>query len=147
LHKQNSQAARYVSPLLPPEEEQEDTRPHEQQAKGPRLARQLNHGFWYLYRQNNTQFQDMTSLDYLSQYYPKEEVYRMNQTFPPLLEMNVSRYLHPKMSFLQETMGVSNISKVSIPPPHHSLRRMHFTLICLQTEQIGLKGNKRTLSF
>lgn len=78
-------------------EQEVDRRPHEQRATSPRLARRLNHGFRYLYRQNNTHFQNMTSLEYLSIYYPKDEIYRMNQSFPPLLELNVSRHLHPKM--------------------------------------------------
>lgn len=99
-----------------------DTRPHDQRAKGPRLARRLNHGFRYLYRHDSSRFINMTSLEYLSQYYTKKEIQRMNQTFPPLLELNVSRHLHPKVRFLQETMGVTDISTLSLPPHYFGAR-------------------------
>lgn len=46
----------------------------------------------------------------------------MNRTFPPLLDLNVSRHLHPKMRFLQETMGVNNVSSIQIPPQYFGAR-------------------------
>lgn len=101
---------------------EQDTRPHEQRAKGPRPARRLNHGFRYLHRQNNTQYRDMTSFEYLSKFYSPEHIEMMNTSFPPLLELNVSRHLYPKMRFLQRTMGVSNISNISIPPQYFGAR-------------------------
>ena len=101
-----------------------DKRPHEQRANGPRLARRMNHGFRYLYRQNDEKFNAMTSLEYLSQFYSYEKILQMNASFPPLLELNVSRHLHPKMRFLQETMGVPEtaISDVNIPPQYFGAR-------------------------
>jgi hypothetical protein len=108
---------RYVS--LSPEA---DTRPYEQRTLGPRAARRMNHGFRYLYRGNNTRFLNTTSLEYLSQYYPSETICKMNSTFPPLLDLDVSRHLHPKMRFLQETMGVKNVSQIQIPPQYFGAR-------------------------
>lgn len=101
-----------------------DHRPHEQRTKGPRTARRLNHGFRYLYRHASAPFNDVTSFDYLRQYYSEEEIYRMNAAFPPLLGLNVSRHLHPKMRFLQETMGVANTSEMMqrIPPQYFGAR-------------------------
>ena len=96
-----------------------DNRPHEQRAKGPRLARRMNHGFKYLYRYNATNdLQDMTAFEYLSKYYTEDVIVEMNQTFPPLLNLSVSRHLHPKMRFLQETLGLA-IDKVSMIPPQY----------------------------
>ena len=94
-----------------------DNRPYEQRAAGPRLARRMNHAFKYLYRHHQHDGQDcgnitgnyetMSSVDYLLQYFHMDEIFAMNQSFPPLLELNVSRHLHPKVRFLQETMGYS----------------------------------------
>eukprot|EP00980_Cylindrotheca_fusiformis_P003117 scaffold721_cov131-Cylindrotheca_fusiformis.AAC.7 len=112
----NHQASRVVEPDVV------DVRPHEQRAKGPRLARRMNNGFRYLYRKHDEKLEEMTSLEYLSQFYPEDTVLKMNATFPPLLELNVSRHLHPKMRFIQETMGISNISQVIIPPQYFGAR-------------------------
>ncbi len=101
-----------------------DRRPHEQRTKGPRQARRLNHGFRYLYRNESAQFQSMSSFNYLRQYYDDDEIHRRNASFPPLLGLNVSRHLHPKMRFLQETMGVANTSDmmIRIPPQYFGAR-------------------------
>ena len=61
-------------------------------------------------------------MEYLSQYYPGNVITEMNRTFPPLLDLNVSRHLHPKMRFLQETMGVNNVSSIQIPPQYFGAR-------------------------
>jgi ankyrin repeat protein len=101
-----------------------DNRPHDQRVKGPRVARRLNHGFRYLYRYESSQFHNMTSFEYLSRYYDEEDIYRMEKQFPPLLGLNVSRHLHPKMRFLHETMGVAKTSKTMkrIPPQYFGAR-------------------------
>jgi ankyrin repeat protein len=69
-----------------------------------------------------------------------DEVLAMNQTFPPLLQLNVSRHLHPKMRFLQETMGLSPGSLPSrnpaansqspsfVIPPHYFGARLERTI-------------------
>ncbi|KAL3944689.1 MAG: hypothetical protein SGBAC_001247 [Bacillariaceae sp.] len=44
----------------------------------------------------------------------------MNASFPPLLELNASRHLHPKMRFLQETMGLNDFH--NIPPQYFGAR-------------------------
>ena len=104
------------------DEFQVDTRPHEQRAQGPRLARRLNHAFKYLYRQDVHAFQNISAFEYLSQYYSEEQIRQMNASFPPLLDLNVSRHVHPKIRFLQETMGIETISAVTIPPQYFGAR-------------------------
>lgn len=102
-----------------------DRRPHEQRTNGPRMARRLNHGFRYLYRHEAGRFHNTTSFEYLSTFYTPEEIFAMNQSFPPLLDLNVSRHLHPKMRFLKETMGVDTDScetMKQIPPQYFGAR-------------------------
>lgn len=102
-----------------------DTRPHEQRANGPRLARRMNHGFRYLYRQpKDPKIQSMTSFEYLAQYYSEEKILQMNASFPPLLGLNASRHLHPKIRFLKETMGLTDLStsECNIPPQYFGAR-------------------------
>mmetsp|Transcript_701 Transcript_701/g.1467 ORF Transcript_701/g.1467 Transcript_701/m.1467 type:complete len:578 (+) Transcript_701:127-1860(+) len=82
----------------------DDRRPHEQRTTGPRAARRMNHAFRYLYRTTSHLVENMTALEYLSQFYSEAEVMEMNRTFPPLLDLNVSRHVHPKIRFLQETI-------------------------------------------
>jgi ankyrin repeat protein len=122
-----------------------DQRPYEQRANGPRLARRLNHAFKYLYRHCDNErqartLQNTSATDYLAQYYSLDEIFAMNQTFPPLLQLNVSRHLHPKMKFLQETMGLSPGSLPSrnpssnceapsfLIPPHYFGARLERTI-------------------
>jgi ankyrin repeat protein len=112
----------YAASLSKEQDISPDTRPHEQRAEGPRLARRMNHGFRYLYRQHDEKLETMTSFEYLSQFFPNDTILKMNASFPPLLELNVSRHLHPKMRFLQETMGLTDISEVSIPPQYFGAR-------------------------
>ena len=78
-----------------------DRRPHEQRTKGPRAARRMNHGFRYLYRTTSHLYENVTAFEYLTQLYSETEVMEMNRTFPPLLDLNVSRHVHPKIRFLQ----------------------------------------------
>ena len=92
-----------LSPLME-DEILADRRPHEQRTKGPRSARRLNHGFRYLYRTTSHLYENMTAFEYLTQFYSESEVMEMNRTFPPLLDLDVSRHVHPKMRFLQETI-------------------------------------------
>lgn len=107
---------------LSAEQDVADTRPHEQRAKGPRTARRMNHGFRYLFRHEDEALEHMTSVEYLSQFYSNDTIVKMNASFPPLLELNVSRHLHPKMRFLRETMGLRNISEAAIPPQYFGAR-------------------------
>ncbi|CAJ1930380.1 unnamed protein product [Cylindrotheca closterium] len=104
-----------------------DIRPHEQRANGPRLARRMNHRYKYLFRQpQDPKIQSMTSLEYLSQYYSEDTILQMNASFPPLLGLNASRHLHPKVRFLQETMGLNDLTSSdfhkNIPPQFFGAR-------------------------
>ena len=90
-----------------------DDRPHEQRAASPRYARRQNHSFRHLFRHeddrhNLAMVANLTPLEFLVQCggYTEERVYAMNETFPPLLDLNVRRHLWPKLRFLQETIGV-----------------------------------------
>ncbi|KAG7359247.1 ankyrin repeat domain protein [Nitzschia inconspicua] len=105
--------------------------PFEQRTQGPRMARRMNSRFRYLYRDGSSQFQNTTAMEYLSQYYSKERILEMNDTFPPLLELNVARHIHPKFRFLQETLHIldSNTSNEDyermlsdIPPQYFGSR-------------------------
>jgi len=102
-----------------------DRRPHEQRTKGPRWARRLNHGFRYLYRHGTEEYQNMTSVEYLQQFYTSPEIVNMAERFPPLLNLSVTRHLHPKTRFLQETMGLDIFSTdvmKQIPPQYFGAR-------------------------
>jgi len=81
-----------------------DRRPYEQRTKAPRSARRMNHGFRYLYRTTSHLHENVTAFEYLTKFYSDIEVMEMNRTFPPLLDLNVSRHVHPKIRFLQETI-------------------------------------------
>ena len=85
-----------------------DRRPHEQRTKGPRPARRLNHGFRFLYRNSSHLHHNVTAFEYLTQFYTEKEVIEMNRTFPPLLDLDVPRHVHPKIRFLQETILTSS---------------------------------------
>lgn len=94
-----------------------ERRPHEQRTLGPRKARRLNHPFQHLYRhddpshfptyENSTYLSSMGGEEYLLKYggYETDVVKDMNRTFPPLLDLDVRRHLHPKMRFLKYTIG------------------------------------------
>jgi ankyrin repeat protein len=105
---------------------EEDRRPHEQRTAGPRAALRLNHGFRYLYRHNAEQYHNTTSIEYLQQFYSAQEIQQMNESFPPLLGLSVTRHLYPKIRFLQGTMGI-NIDSLpermkQIPPQYFGAR-------------------------
>jgi hypothetical protein len=85
-----------------------DRRPYEQRTKGPRPARRLNHAFRFLYRNSSHLHDNVTAFEYLTQFYTETEVIEMNRTFPPLLDLNVPRHVHPKIRFLQETILISS---------------------------------------
>jgi ankyrin repeat protein len=90
-----------------------DRRPYAQRRKGgTRKARRMNHAFRYLYRDDNTKYINVTAMEYLSNFYDsRTAIIQMNESFPPLLDLNVSRHIHPKMRFLKETilkMGGAN---------------------------------------
>ncbi|KAL3926012.1 MAG: hypothetical protein SGILL_000011 [Bacillariaceae sp.] len=69
-------------------------------------------------------------MEYLTQYYTKERVVEMNRTFPPLLDLNVSRHIHPKFRFLSETLHIMDTQKLAassgifdeIPPQYFGAR-------------------------
>jgi ankyrin repeat protein len=105
-----------------------DNRPFAQRVSGPRPARRLNHAFRYLYRhdaENGTQ-SSITSFDFLTHVvgFTAQEVQQMNQTFPPLLELNVQRHLKPKLRFLTETLELKQMSEVRqhVPPQYFGAR-------------------------
>mmetsp|Transcript_18089 Transcript_18089/g.27966 ORF Transcript_18089/g.27966 Transcript_18089/m.27966 type:complete len:638 (+) Transcript_18089:104-2017(+) len=96
-----------------------DNRPFAQRVNRVRRpARRLNHGFKYLYRHEDNSMPivkndgktnnnaTMTSVEFLVKYggYSEQQVYDMNQSFPPLLSLDVQRHLRPKLRFLQETI-------------------------------------------
>lgn len=120
-------------------EEKIDDRPHEQRATRPRTARRLNHSFRYLYRydderHNQTEIAHLSALEFLVKYggYTETQVHDMNQTFPPLLDLNVQRHLWPKLRFLQETIGVSmrqdEHGVLDAIPPHYFGVRLERTI-------------------
>mmetsp|Transcript_20427 Transcript_20427/g.30698 ORF Transcript_20427/g.30698 Transcript_20427/m.30698 type:complete len:495 (-) Transcript_20427:160-1644(-) len=103
-----------------------DTRPYNARAQKSRTARRMNHGFRYLYR-HFPPTKNMTALEYLKdQGYTSEEVIFMQEQFPPLLELNVRRHLHPKMRFLKETMfqkqDLQKHIRSLIPPQYFGAR-------------------------
>jgi ankyrin repeat protein len=109
------------------EQEPIDKRPYEQRTKGPRQARRLNHAFRYLYRNASEFDRNSTAFEFLSEYYTTSEILEMNQTFPPLLDLNVSRHLHPKVRFLHETLQLDRndhdaMRNCNIPPQYFGLR-------------------------
>jgi ankyrin repeat protein len=109
------------------EETTTDNRPHEQRTKGPRQARRLNHSFRYLYRNASHFYRDVTASEFLAQYYTSSEILEMNQTFPPLLDLDVARHLHPKVRFLQETLHMDRddseaMRRARIPPQYFGAR-------------------------
>ena len=126
-----------------------DTRPHEQRRTSPRKARRLNHPFQHLYRHDSdirydssedTPTDNCNTTEYLIEYggYSPIELQTFSQTFPPLLELSVSRHLKPKLRFLKYTLNgassknlndtspitLSNIGK-SIPPSFYGARLEH----------------------
>ena len=103
-----------ISSPLAGDEIEVDRRPFEQRTKGPRSARRMNHGFRYLYRTTSHLHEDVSAFDYLSQFYSETEVLEMNRTFPPLLDLNVSRHVHPKIRFLQETILADDGSNLDL---------------------------------
>jgi ankyrin repeat protein len=113
-----------------------DTRPHDHGTKQARKARRLNHAFRYLYRHDDdndgdekTRLEEMTSRDYLVECggYTEQQIDNMHKKFPPLLGLDVTRHLKPKMRFLKETMlGMDSSARISLPeqvrktlPPHY----------------------------
>lgn len=98
-------------------------KPFDQRTKGPRTARRMNSRFRYLYRDGTSHNHNKSAMEYLSQYYSKEQILEMNATFPPLLELNVSRHLHPKVRFLKETLNLfdskNHDSALKDIPPHY----------------------------
>eukprot|EP00535_Pseudo-nitzschia_heimii_P003306 CAMPEP_0197179218 /NCGR_PEP_ID=MMETSP1423-20130617/4247_1 /TAXON_ID=476441 /ORGANISM="Pseudo-nitzschia heimii, Strain UNC1101" /LENGTH=451 /DNA_ID=CAMNT_0042629105 /DNA_START=325 /DNA_END=1680 /DNA_ORIENTATION=- len=63
----------------------------------------------------------MTTFEYLKQFYSESDIVEMNRTFPPLLDLNVSRHVHPKIRFLQETIISDNRDHISgISPSRNS---------------------------
>lgn len=125
------------------DEMEPDRRPYEQRTERPRSARRMNHGFRYLYRTESHLHENISAFEYLTQFYSENEVREMNRTFPPLLDLNVSRHIHPKIRFLQETIlhddgsnslwaqhvhnerkedSVMNLSKLEIPSQYFGAR-------------------------
>lgn len=99
-----------------------DDRPHAQRATRPRAARRLNHSFRYLFRHDTETAANLTSLEFLVKFggCTEKQVLKMNETFPPLLDLDVRRHLWPKLWFLQETIGVKELD--SIPPQYFGAR-------------------------
>jgi len=124
-----------------------DTRPHEQRAKVPRKARRMNHSFMHLFRHDSPLFDDQKialssksltcARTYLREYagYSDEEIDKMEENFPPLLDLDVKRHLRPKLRFIKHTLEgnirprnysqgpqpLSDVAK-SIPPQYFGSR-------------------------
>jgi ankyrin repeat protein len=105
-----------------------DRRPYEQRTKGKRSARRMNHGFRYLYRTTSHLHENVTAFEYLNQFYSETEVIEMNRTFPPLLDLNVSRHVHPKIRFLKETMMLDDANDSSETKPIHNSDDDHLVM-------------------
>ena len=110
-----------------------DNRPHAARATRPRPARRVNHAFKYLYRhvaleegdEGNGEDEGIGALPFLMKYgnLTEAQVLKMNETFPPLLTLNVKRHLHPKLLFLQRTLGIITPTLLlSIPPSYFGAR-------------------------
>jgi ankyrin repeat protein len=54
--------------------------------------------------------------------YTYEQVYQMNKTFPPLLELDVRRHLWPKLRFLEETIRIGKNEATLIPAQYFGAR-------------------------
>jgi ankyrin repeat protein len=99
--------------------------PFDQRTKGSRTARRMNSRFRFLYRHGTLDYHKTTAMEYLLQYYSKDQILQMNASFPPLLELNVSRHIHPKIRFLKETLNLnlneseSNTALMNNVPPHY----------------------------
>lgn len=123
-----------------------DRRPHEQRTKGPRSARRMNHGFRYLYRTTSNQHENVTAFEYLTQFYSESEVMEMNRTFPPLLDLNVSRHVHPKIRFLQETImpddGNDSFRSKSIHNYHDEQLVMNLSKFEITSQYFGARLEK-----
>ncbi len=117
-----------ASSALAGDEMNVDRRPYEQRTKGPRSARRMNHGFRYLYRTTSHLHENITAFDYLSQFYSEPEVLEMNRTFPPLLDLNVSRHVHPKIRFLQETIIPDDGRALFGSNPIHAIHTTDFVM-------------------
>ena len=99
------------------EESEVDTRPSAARAAFPRQARRVNHGFKYLYRHVALEAgdEDITAIHFLVKYanLTEEQVLILSSTFPPLLTLDVKRHLHPKLLFLQRTLGIHSVMSIS----------------------------------
>jgi ankyrin repeat protein len=92
---------------------EEDARPHEQRAPGPRPARRLNHAFRHLYRrrggdeaESEEEGDPAASPDsyLISQGFTKGEIDRMRERFPRLLELSAEGQVAPMLRFLRHTL-------------------------------------------
>ncbi len=103
----------------------DNNKPHMQRVTQPRPARRLNHAFKYLYRHTyNGTIPTADPVTYLQHYggYTTEQIFQMNQSFPPLLTLSVQQQVHPKMEFLRHTLGISDPSQVDLPPYYWGAR-------------------------
>jgi hypothetical protein len=132
-HQLRTQLLRLQLQLLSKDFElKNDNLPFAQRVSGPRVARRLNHAFRYLYRHDDNSTVTLLSQNVTDAFqfftqvigYTTQEVMEMNQTFPPLLELNVQRHLKPELRFLVETLQLQSMAQVRqhVPPQYFGAR-------------------------
>lgn len=108
--------------------EEVDNRPHLLRT-APRSARRMNQAFRYLYRHDDEEKgEELSSFEFLRRQvgFSPDQILEMNQTFPPLLELDVKRHLRPKLRFLKETLGASDSEiRTHVPPQYFGSRVEH----------------------
>lgn len=109
-------------------------RPALQRVTKARTARRMNHGFRHLYRHPlNTTTANVTEdpMKYLMMEgnFTISQILQMNESFPMLLQLSVSRQLRPKMMFLKHTLQVSDPCRIfHVLPPQYFGARLERTL-------------------
>ena len=119
-HWRRQQQQQAATLPLEQDDNDKDERPFDHRAPQPRTARRLNHGFKYLYRHNSPHHNLPTDpMEYLQTFggFSQTQILAMNDTFPPLLSLSVERQLHPKLQFLQQTLGVPYPARLQPPLP------------------------------
>jgi hypothetical protein len=94
-----------------------------------RTARRMNHHSKHLFRTSPQSWHETTengdAMTFLQDYgnYTHDQIIVMNQSFPLLLSLSISRHLYPKLRFLQETMRYQ--PQDIVPYPYVTLSNLY----------------------